>query len=306
VTDIAMTGFRHRLLPAVLLPGLALLAACGGFPLQADPERSAELGRPGTTSAPSESEITARPELTLRQRPDPAAAAAAASIEAAAGSAGRLPGDADLDPARRGPEVLQFLGIRPGMTVLDLYSGGGYYTELVALVVGVSGQVVAHNNPPYLDFAGQELAARFTPGRLVQVERLTVPDDGLQLPPKRFNAVLMIDVYPDIYFADGEADGRRVDGRRLFAEVYRSLRPGGILGIADHATLPGAPPEVAGTPGSVDPARLRRELEAAGFRYEARSDVLLQPEAAGVAPRYPSAQRGREGHVLLRFRKPRD
>jgi predicted methyltransferase len=296
-------ALRHRLLAAALLPALA---GCGGFPLQADPERSAELGRPGTTSAPSEPEITARPDLTLRPRPDPAAAAAAATIETAAGSAARLPGDADLDPARRGPEVLQFLGIRPGMTVLDLYSGGGYYTELAALVVGVSGRVVAHNNPPYLDFAGQELAARFTPGRLVQVERLTVPDAGLQLPPKRFNAVLMIDVYPDIYFADDEADGRGIDGRRLFAEVYRSLRPGGILGIADHATLPGAPPEVAGTPGSIDPARLRRELEAAGFRYEARSDVLLQPEAAGVAPRYRSERRGREGHVLLRFRKPRD
>jgi predicted methyltransferase len=295
-----------RCLPiAALLPCLAVLAACSGFPLQADPERSAELGRPGMTSAPSEPEITARPELSLRQRPD-AAAATAATIASAAGSAERLPGDADLDPGRKGPEVLQFLGIRPGMTVLDLYSGGGYFTELAALVVGVSGRVVAHNNPPYLDFAGQELAARFTPGRLVQVERLTVPDDGLQLPPKRFNAVLMIDVYPDIYFADGEAGGPSVDGRRLFAEVYRSLRPGGVLGIADHATLPGAPPEVAGTPGSIDPARLRRELEAAGFRYEARSDVLLQPEPGDTVPRYRSAQRGREGHVLLRFRKPRD
>lgn len=300
-----MMTLRHRLLSAALLPSLAVLAGCGGFPLQADPERSAELGRPGMTSAPSESEMTARPDLRLRQRPDPGAAVAA-TIETAAGSAERLPGDADLDPARRGPEVLQFLGIRPGMTVLDLYSGGGYYTELAALVVGVSGRVVAHNNPPYLDFAGQELAARFTPGRLVQVERLTVPDDGLQLPPKRFNAVLMIDVYPDIYFADEEAGGPRIDGRRLFAEVYGSLRPGGILGIADHASLPGAPPEVAGTPGSIDPARLRREIEATGFRYEGRSDVLLQPEEAGVAPRYRSERRGREGHVLLRFRKPRD
>lgn len=299
-----MTRFPLRLLPAAVLPWLVLLPACGGLPLQVDPGRSAELGRAGTTSAPPESEITARPDLTLRRRPDPAVAVAA-TIATAAGGAGRLPGDADLDPARRGPEVLQFLGIRPGMTVLDLYSGGGYYAELAALVVGVGGRVVAHNNPPYSEFAGAEIAARFAPGRLVQVERLTVPDDGLQLPRQRFNAVLMIDVYPDIFFADDGASGPRVDGRRLFAEVYRSLRPGGILGIADHATLPGAPPEVAGTPGSIEPARLRRELEAAGFRYEARSDVLLQPAAAGVAPRYPSARRGREGHVLLRFRKPR-
>jgi predicted methyltransferase len=141
----------------------------------------------------------------------------------------------------------------------------------------------------------------------VQVERLTVPDDGLRLDAKRFGAVLMIDVYPDIYFAgDAAPPGPRIDGQRLFAEIYQALRPGGILGIADHATLPGAPAAVAGTPGSVDPGRLRRELEAAGFRYEARSDTLLQPQPATLAPRYPSARRGREGHVLLRFRKPRE
>jgi predicted methyltransferase len=293
-------------LALVLAAGLA--AGCGsGFPIQVDPERSADIGRPGTTSSPSEPEIMARPDLQLRPRRDPAGAALSATVDAAATSRDRLPGDADIDQSRKGPEVLKFLGIRPGMAVLDLYSGGGYLTELAALVVGVSGRVVAHNNPPYLDFAGQELAARFTPGRLVQVERLTVPDDGLRLPAKRFNAVLMIDVYPDIYFA-GAADppGSRIDGRRLFAEIYQALRPGGILGIADHATLPGAPVAVAGTPGSIDPARLRRELEAVGFRYEARDDTLLQPDPAAVVPRYPSEQRGREGHLLLRFRKPQD
>jgi predicted methyltransferase len=291
---------RLHLLPLVLL----LPAGCSELPFALDPERSAVLGEPGTTSAPSESEITARQDLPVRPRRSDDAVTAAA-VEAASVAPDRLPGDADLDPARKGPEVLRFLGIRPGMTVLDLYSGGGYYTELAARVVGVSGRVVAHNNPPYLDFAGQELAARFTPERLVQVERLTLADDALRLPPGRFNAVLLVDVYPDLYFADAAATPGALAATALFAEIYRSLRPGGVLGIADHATLPGAPPAVAGTPGGVDRGRLRRALEAAGFRYEAESDVLLRPDAAAVAPRYPSERRGREGQLLLRYRKPR-
>lgn len=292
---------RNRL----LLLSFVLLAGCANeLPFTLDPERSAAMGEPGQTSAPSESEITARQDIQLRRRTadDPRAVAA---IDAAAGAPDRLPGDADLDSARKGPDVLKFLGIRPGMTVLDLYSGGGYYAELTALVVGVSGKVVAHNNPPYLDFAGQELAARFTPGRLVQVERLVSEDQRLSLPAERFNAVLLIDVYPDIYFDGDDGSGPQIEGRQLFGEIFRALRPGGVLGVADHATLPGAPAAVAGRPGSVDPERLRRELVAAGFVYEARSEVLLRPAPAEVTPRFRSGQRGREGHTLLRFRKPR-
>ena len=50
--------------------------------------------------------------------------------------------DADRKPA----EVLQFLGVMPGMTVLDMFSGGGYYTKILSSVVGDSGRVVAHSN----------------------------------------------------------------------------------------------------------------------------------------------------------------
>jgi predicted methyltransferase len=287
---------------ALLLLAALATGACGDLPILVDPERSAAIGEPGMTSAPSESEITARREIELRRRSD---GTVAQSVDRAAAAPDRLAGDVELDATRKGPDVLKFLGIRPGMTVLDLYSGGGYYAELTALVVGVSGKVVAHNNPPYLDFAGQELAARFTPGRLVQVDRLTAADNALELPAGRFNAVLLIDVYPDIYFAGDDGAGPRIEGRQLFAEIYRSLRPGGVLGIADHATLPGAPAAVTGAGASTGADRLRAELTAAGFRYEARSEVLLGSPVAEPVPRFRSEARAGKGQVLLRFRKPR-
>ena len=62
----------------------------------------------------------------------------------------------DVDRARdanRHPrEVLAFLDISPGMTVLDLFSGGGFYTEIVSRIVGEEGRVLAHHNEAYLAF----------------------------------------------------------------------------------------------------------------------------------------------------------
>jgi len=69
--------------------------------------------------------------------------------------------------------VLAFFGIQPGMHALDLFSGGGYYTELLAIVVGPTGRVIAHNNSSYLSGNGDLHAQRYgDPQRLPNVERL--------------------------------------------------------------------------------------------------------------------------------------
>ena len=77
----------------------------------------------------------------------------------------RSEADRISDPDRKPKEVLEFLDIQPGMRVLDLFSGGGYYTEILSRVVGENGSVVAHNNQAYMDYAEESLAKRFDEGR---------------------------------------------------------------------------------------------------------------------------------------------
>ena len=79
------------------------------------------------------------------------AAGASPAIDDALRHPDRLEGDATADARRKPGVVLEFFGVEPGMTVLDLYSGGGYYTEIMARVVGPDGLVVSHNNKPYLE-----------------------------------------------------------------------------------------------------------------------------------------------------------
>lgn len=295
--------YRGALFPASVAVVL-LLGACAGGP-QLDPARSAAMAgkasRASTVNGPElRSEDAVKRPGPRRVADDPVERA----VLAAQANAARPAADRARDTPRKSAEVLTFFRIAPGMTVLDLWSGGGYYTELLSYVVGGSGRVVSHNNTPYLEFARDDLAVRFAPGRLPNVERLLAENNQLTLPAGQFDAVLMTNVYHDIYFVDEKAGWPRIDGPKLMAEVFRSLKPGGVLGVTDHAALPGAPPETGGTLHRIDPGLLRNEITAAGFVLEAESSVLMNPADDRTKSAFDPSVQGRTDQVVLRFRKP--
>jgi len=294
-------GLAVALLVAVLaaLP----LGGCANGP-QLDPERSAAMARNASRASTQAGGVLRSEDTMRRPSPRPVSAAEQAVLDAQANPA-RPAADRSRDGSRQSAAVLTFFGIGAGMTVLDLWSGGGYYTELLSYVVGDGGRVVAHNNSPYLNFAKDELAVRFAPGRLPNVERLLAENNQLALPAGRFDAVLMTNVYHDIYFVDDKAGWPRIDGPALLAQVFQSLKPGGVLGVTDHAALPGAPPETGGTLHRIDPARLRQEIVAAGFVLEAESDVLVNPTDDRTRSAFDPSVQGRTDQVVLRFRRPR-
>jgi predicted methyltransferase len=232
------------------------------------------------------------------------AAGGSPAIDAALRHPERLEGDATADARRKPGVVLEFFGIGPGMTVLDLYSGGGYYTEIVSRVVGADGLVVAHNNTPYLKYSEAKIAQRYRPGRLPNVERLTAENNALELAIERFDAALLILAYHDIYYEDEATGWEPIDGPAFLAAVMNGLKPGGVLGVVDHAAEAGAPASVGQTLHRIDPARLRGEIEAAGFVYEGESKALRNLSDDRSVPMFDPAVRGRTDRVVYRFRKP--
>ena len=72
--------------------------------------------------------------------------------------------DVERDVNRKPAEVISFFGIEPGMTVLEVFSGGGYYTQILDSVVGPGGEVIAHNNQAYMNYIGEEFDGRFAAG----------------------------------------------------------------------------------------------------------------------------------------------
>ena len=135
----------------------------------------------------------------------------------------RTDADRERDAARKPAEVLDFFGIRPGMTVLDMFSGGGYYTELLSYVVGPDGRVIAHTNSAYAGFVGDETVNRYADNRLPNVETLLAENNELRLRADVLDAVMLILSYHDIYWVD-EANGwPKIDGPKLLAEFMKFL-----------------------------------------------------------------------------------
>lgn len=216
----------------------------------------------------------------------------------------RSEADRERDAHRKPAAVLQFLGIEPGMTVLDLFSGGGYYSELLSYVVGADGSVTAHTNAAYIGFTGDEATARFATGRLPNVEVLVAENNELALPEGKFDAVMMILTYHDIYYVNPDDGWPKIDGPAMLAELFAAMKPGAILGIVDHVAETGSPVETGGTLHRIDPAIVRAEIEAAGFKFEDESELLRNAEDDHVKSVFDPAIRGRTDQVVMRFRKP--
>ena len=134
-----------------------------------------------------------------------------AAIDAAIASPDRPKADLERDATAKPREVLAFLGVMPGMRVADMFSAGGYYTELLARVVGVKGQVVAYNNPPYAKFAEKGIAARYADNRLGNVRQVTAEIDELQLPPDSLDAAVFIMSFHDTYWRPADGTWNRTD-----------------------------------------------------------------------------------------------
>jgi len=278
-------------IPAVRIGSVCLAAVAVAACLQLDPVASERLA----TGVVAPSTVGSADMLE---------SGSPSRIEAAMRHPARLAADREQDERRKATDVLRFFGIKPGMVVLDMYSGGGYYAELLSYIVGSSGRVVAHNNSPYLAFAKGELAERYEEGRLDNVEQLIAENNQLELTPNVFDAVIMIKSYHDVYFVSEDEGWVAIDRAGLLSEIFRALKPGGVLGIVDHAAEPGAQPETGGTLHRIAPAVIKRDMAAAGFIFDGESDILRNPADDRSQTIFAPSVQGRTDRVVLRFRKP--
>jgi predicted methyltransferase len=228
-----------------------------------------------------------------------AAADGAALAEALAGP-GRSAEDRARDAGRRPADVIAFLDIRPGMTVIDLIAAGGYYTEVLSLAVGPTGRVYAQNNEYVLKIReganDKAMTARLAGGRLANVERLDREIVELGVAPGSVDAALTALNFHDVY------NGRGPEAASRFLEaVYAILKPGGVLGLIDHAGRPDADNTEL---HRIDEALVGPIARAAGFEIEATSDLLRNPGDDRSMNVFDPSIRGRTDRFLMRLRKP--
>ena len=231
--------------------------------------------------------------------------AAAESVhEAAVANSNRTEADRNRDAGRKPAAILDFFAIQPGMTILDMFSGGGYYSEMLSYVVGAEGKVIAHTNAAYTQFVGEEATQRYANKRLPNVQIMVAENNELQLPVSTFDAIMMVLAYHDIYWVSPENGWPEIDSTKLLAELYRGLKPGGTLAVVDHYAATGSPHDSGGTLHRIDPAIVRNEIEAAGFIFDGSSEILRNPDDDLSLAMGDPAVRGKTDRFVFKFRKP--
>jgi predicted methyltransferase len=223
---------------------------------------------------------------------------------AAVATTSRPEADLSRDAGRKPADVLEFFGIVPGMSVLDLFSGGGYYAEILSYLVGPDGHIVAHSNSAYLNFVGDEFKARHADNRLANVDVLMAENNELELDTSQFDAILMVLSYHDSYWVAPDNNWLKINVPQLHAEMFNSLKPGGILGVIDHYAEAGSPRETGGTLHRIDRGIVIAELENAGFVLDAKSDLLRNMEDDHSVGVFDPSVRGKTDRFVLRFKKP--
>ncbi len=236
--------------------------------------------------------------LPAHAQPAPAPSAAIAAAIAAPDRSGA---DRARD-VRDKPEVtLALVGLAPGMRVLDLFCGSGYYSELAARVVGAKGRVYAHSNAAYEGYTGKELAARLAAHPFPQLERLDREIEALGLPADSIDVVLLVMAYHDAYWKEKDWTVTRDP---LLNAIHSALRPGGRVLVVDHSALADSGSSGVQELHRIDETLERADFARAGFRLVATSDALRNPADDRRLSVFNEAIRGKTDRFVLVFEKP--
>jgi predicted methyltransferase len=233
-----------------------------------------------------------------------ALSACAPSIQEAIDHPGRSDADRGLDAKRKPAEVITFFGINPGMKVLDIFGGGGYYTEILSYWVGKKGAITLYNNSPWNNFVTKSVTERLKDNRLPNVESLIVEPADLTAVNEQYDSAIFVLGMHDIYYVDEENGWPEIDKDAFLSNIYRLLKDGAVLGVIDHNAATGADPAEIGLGlHRVDPAVVIQDLEAVGFTLEAESNVLRNPDDDLTRSVFDKEIRWQSDRSVLRFRK---
>jgi predicted methyltransferase len=224
-----------------------------------------------------------------------------ANVAAAVADPARPEADRARDSNRKPAECLTFAGVKPGDRVADLIPGSGYFTRLFAKAVGSNGYVYAYR-PSDLDELYKKHGDKIPPPpdpNYPNVSYLHAPVAKF-VAPEKLDIVWTSQNYHDLHDKFfGPADVPAVN-----RAIYDSLKPGGVYIVLDHAAETGSGLRDTDTLHRIDEATVKKEVEAAGFKLVAESNVLRNPADPHTAKVFDPSIRGKTDQFILKFRKP--
>jgi predicted methyltransferase len=215
----------------------------------------------------------------------------------------RLAADVERDARSRPDVTLPLLELKTGDRVADIWAGGGYYTELVASIVGAQGEVLLVNNLAYQQFASKALAERQAGRDMGSITLHTREAEDLELGENSLDAALIIMSYHDLYHVD-EANGwRAIVAGDFLRQIHTALKPGGRFLVVDHYAQAGSGNAAAQELHRIDIEFAKADISGKGFKLVAESDALRNLEDDYSVMVFDPRVRGKTDRFVLVFEK---
>lgn len=206
------------------------------------------------------------------------------------------------DARRQLAAVMTFAGVKPGQKVVELDPGSGYWTRVFSAIVGPTGRVYTVWPDEMAKYSAESFAnwqKLVATAHYGNVSLLKQPAAQFDVPPG-IDLVFTSQNYHDYHDAFmGPVDMAKFDKR-----VYDTLKPGGVFVVIDHVAPAGSGLADTDTLHRIDPAVVKKEVEAAGFVFDGESDALRNPADPHTVKVFDKSIRGHTDQFIYRFRKP--
>ena len=245
-----------------------------------------------------------------------------ALLEHAIGGSWRSPANKARDQYRHPAQTLEFFGLRPRMTVIELEPGGGWYTEILAPVLHDQGHLIEATPP--VD-AGGSFMRRMAAGFQAKLHSDPAVYGNVRTvpfaPPQqvRLGAPASADMVLTFRNAHDWLNDDPATLAGVFRSAYEVLKPGGVFGVVEHRARPYADANMSSRTLHRIPEDYMIELGLkTGFRLAAVSEInanpkddesvnvhRLPPNLAGPASEHAKMRAiGESDRMTLKFVKP--
>ena len=220
-----------------------------------------------------------------------------AYITAAVADSARPAEDKQQDVDRQPAATLAFAGVKPGVTVIEIAPGKGYYTRLLSAVLGAKGKLYAATSPPKPDAPPPPVQAIAADPHYGNVSVTLQRAADLKL-PQGVDLVWTSRNYHDFHNIPD------VDVATINRDVFAALKPGGTYFVLDHAAEAGSGARDTNTLHRIDEETVKKEVTAAGFKLAGESSILRSKNDPHTAKVFDAEIRGHTDQFVLIFKKP--
>ena len=228
-----------------------------------------------------------------------------ANVAAAVAGPGRTADNVKLDESRKPVEVLQFLGLKQGMNVLDLFGANAYWAEITAPAVGPKGHVIVWEPTQFYNDKAKASFADFI-AKQPNVSIVSSPFEAPALPKNYADFVMLNLNYHDTYWQSDKFGIPRMDPNAFLKAVFTAMKPGAVIGVIDHIANPNSDTRATVEKyHRIDPNVVKADFKRAGFEFVGSSDILRNPADKHDVEVHDPSIAGKTDRFIFKFKKPR-